>query len=172
MRHKKFSSIGIDKTQDIWDGHAHKSKRRINMITVHCSFSPQDRGDDAHTIDRWHREKGWSGIGYHYVVLEDGTIQKGRWSDYAGAHAKGHNMHSIGICRIGGMDGWGYATNDATPEQIEAITQLTYVLANIHNVETANIVGHTEIPNVNKSCPLMSMDQIRLKVKGLRDAWV
>jgi len=163
MRHEKFSSVGRDLTEEINEGKTYKTNRKIDKIIVHCSFSPQNRGDDAHTIDRWHKERWGSGIGYHYVILEDGTIQKGRWVDNAGSHARGWNNHSIGICRIGGMDNDGFATLDATREQIKAIQKLTRLLIsdNMYHLLPSDILGHTELPSVNKSCPLMNMNEIR-----------
>ena len=105
MRHEKFSSVGRDLTDEIESGQTYiTKKRKITSIAVHCSDSPQGRGDDAFAIDHWHIER-WgrnSGIGYHYVVLENGIIQKGRWVDYPGAHIAGYNSNTIGICRIGG----------------------------------------------------------------------
>ncbi len=161
-RHIKFSSVGNDLTSEVYKGHTYKTnKRKITSIAIHCSFSPQGRGDDAKTIDMWHKNRWGSGIGYHYVVLEDGTIQKGRWVDYAGAHVKGYNSHSIGIVRIGGMGADGKAIYDATPEQYAAIERLVEVLLNEYQLEPKDVLGHNEYPNVNKSCPLMDMDTIR-----------
>ena len=77
--------------------------RWINKIIVHCSDSPAGRNDKAADIDRWHKEKGWKKkIGYHYVVDLDGKIEKGREDWEVGAHCKGQNLHSIGVCYIGG----------------------------------------------------------------------
>ena len=118
-RHQKFSSIGKDLTASVAKGKLYKTSRVIRGIGVHCSFSPQGRGDDAHDVDNWHQQR-WrnSGLGYHYVILEDGTIQKGRWVDYPGAHVKDHNKDTIGIVRIGGMSPTTKeATFDATDAQ-------------------------------------------------------
>jgi len=165
-RHIKFSSVGRDLTDEINNGHTYKTNsRHITSIAVHCSFSPQGRGDDAKVIDKWHKERWGSGIGYHYVVLEDGTIQKGRWVDYAGAHVKGYNTHSIGIVRIGGMGADGKAVHDATPEQYRAIIELTKVLLKEYTLSYNDVLGHTEYPNVNKSCPLMDMGKVRSNLK-------
>jgi len=163
MRHEKFSSIGRDLTEEINQGKIYKTNRKITSVGVHCSFSPQGRGDDVHTIDRWHLENGWAGIGYHYVVLEDGTILKGRWVDYPGGHVKDHNSDTIGICRMGGMNSEGYAVYDATPKQIEAIQKLTRLLISLkmYKLSTNDILGHNEYPDVSKLCPLMDMDEIR-----------
>jgi len=161
MRHQKFSSIGIDLTEQIHEGVTYKTNREIDTISVHCSFSPLGRGDDANTIDRWHKERFGSGIGYHYVVLEDGTIQKGRWVDYPGAGVKGHNKRSIHICRIGGKGKDGAAIKDATHEQIFATRKLAQLLVKMYELTLMDIKGHKEFPNVLKSCPLMNMNLIR-----------
>ncbi len=164
-RHKKFSSIGRDLTEEVFAGHTYKTNRPVNKIVVHCSFSPQYRGDDAHTIDKWHMER-WgknSGIGYHYVVLEDGTIQKGRWVDYIGSHAKGYNNGTIAICRIGGMGKDGSALSDITDEQINSIRKLSKLLISdkMYKLIPSDIVGHGELAGVNKSCPLLNMNLVR-----------
>lgn len=162
-RHEKFSSVGIDLTNEVFSGKTYKTHRAINKIVVHCSFSPQGRGDDANTIDRWHtkRFKKRKGIGYHYAVLEDGTIQKGAWVDYKGAHAKGFNSKSIAICRIGGMGKDGKAIEDATFEQINSIRKLSKLLIDMYELKTEDIKGHNELPGVNKACPLLNMNLIR-----------
>ena len=71
-----------------------------SKVIIHCSSSPRFRGDDRDTIDRWHKERGFREIGYAYVILEDGTIQKGRSMVGPGAHCKGYNDWT-GICLIG-----------------------------------------------------------------------
>ena len=71
--------------------------RNINLIIVHCSATPEGRDVSVADIDRWHRERGFDGIGYHYVVYIDGSVHEGRPLNKVGAHCKGHNAHSIGI---------------------------------------------------------------------------
>lgn len=162
-RHKKFSSVGRDLTDEINNKSTYKTNRKITHISVHCSFSPQGREDDAKTIDEWHKKRWGSGIGYHYVILEDGTIQKGRWVDYAPAAVKGHNKGSIAICRIGGMGKDGVAVHDATHEQYYALQKLTRLLISddMYSLSPSDIKGHREYAGVKKSCPLMNMDRIR-----------
>ena len=158
-RHEKFSSIGNVLNDALAEHRLYKTKRRLKMIAIHCSASPQGRGDDAHTIDRWHDER-WSkgkiqsGLGYHYVVLEDGTIQKGRWIDYAGSHIRGRNSDTLGICRIGNI-------NDTTPNQMKSLLKLTRELQKMYNIETMKVKGHGEFRGVNKDCPGMDMDIFR-----------
>ena len=75
----------------------------MKEIIIHCSATPNGREHTAEDIHRWHTEspRNWSGIGYHYVIRIDGTPEKGRPEYWQGAHAKGHNKDSIGICLIG-----------------------------------------------------------------------
>ena len=90
-----------------------RTKSDIHRIILHCSDS---EFGSKKIIDGWHRERGWSGIGYHYVINNghpvsihrkgfdqewDGKLEEGRPWHEAGAHAKGHNHDSLGICLIG-----------------------------------------------------------------------
>ena len=70
-------------------------------VIIHCSATPNGRNDQAEDIHRWHKEKGWDGIGYHYVITVDGKLQAGRPEYWTGSHAYGHNTGSIGVCMIG-----------------------------------------------------------------------
>ena len=157
LRPKKFSSIGrtIDPTK------LYKTNiRKIDTIIVHCSDSPH-RGDDAHTIDKWHIER-WgkhSGLAYHFVITDDGTIQKGRWSDNAGGHAKGYNLHSIGVCFTG-----GYEYNDILDVQRDSLIKLLDGLVDVYNLEVSNVIGHNEVSS--KDCPNLDMDKLREALSG------
>ena len=97
--------------------------REIDKIIVHCSATQEGKDISAATIDAWHKKRGWSGIGYHYVVGLNGNIEYGRSVYSTGAHVKGHNTGSIGICYIGGVesergpDGKWVAKDTRTPEQ-------------------------------------------------------
>lgn len=110
-------------------------------IIVHCSDSPQGRGDNAATIDRWHKESGWYGIGYHYVILEDGTIEEGRPLGEYGAHAKGYNDY-VGICLIG-----KYSFTDEQFNSLETLCK---------GFNTHNIIGHYKVSA--KTCPNFNVE--------------
>ncbi|MEA3279452.1 MAG: N-acetylmuramoyl-L-alanine amidase, partial [Thermodesulfobacteriota bacterium] len=96
----KFKDLGLT----ILAEDVKKSKREINYIVVHCSATREGHYFDVFDIDKWHKDRGWSGCGYHYVLNLDGSISIGRDVDYVGAHVRGHNSDSIGICLIGGLD--------------------------------------------------------------------
>ena len=123
--------------------------RKITEIIIHCSATKEDKHYTAKDIDRWHREQGYIMIGYHYVILIDGTIESGRPLEQAGAHCKGHNAHSIGICYIGGLDHYGKPKDTRTPLQRKAMQQLIDTLREVY--PNATVHGHREF--ANKDCP-------------------
>ena len=75
-----------------------KSKRRITEIIVHCTATPEGKDYTIKDITAWHKQRGFSTIGYHYVVYRDGSVHNGREVNVAGAHCTGHNAHSIAVC--------------------------------------------------------------------------
>ena len=125
--------------------------RNITLIVIHCSAVAPWQQSSAADIDRWHRERGWKyGIGYHYVVRRDGTIERGRPLELIGAHCKGHNDHSIGICYEGGLDAQGHPADTRTTDQRVALRAL---IMELHRTfPQALIVGHNVL-NPMKSCP-------------------
>ena len=78
--------------------------RDINKLIVHCSATREGQEISAATINKWHKKRGWAGIGYHFVIGLNGLIEYGRPVEKQGAHTKGHNKNSIGICYIGGVE--------------------------------------------------------------------
>ena len=88
--------------------------RYINEIILHCTATKEGIDFNATDIDRWHKERGFKKIGYHYVIRLDGTIEEGRPLEEMGAHATGHNAHSIGIVYVGGLDKKGKSKDTRT----------------------------------------------------------
>lgn len=125
---------------------------KVDFIVVHCSASPEGRADTIETVRRWHREKGWRDIGYHYVVELDGTVKPGRPDNVIGAHAVGVNERSIGICYIGGLAADAKTAKDTrTPAQKAALRSLLVKLRAKH--PKAPIIGHRDVPGTRKACP-------------------
>ncbi len=124
--------------------------RAIKKIIVHCADTPEGRDDRAADIKRWHtEERGWSDIGYHYVVDLDGTIEPGRPIEKAGSHCSGHNADSIGVCYIGGCDKKMQPKDTRTDAQkASLLLLLKYLVAKYPGV---TIYGHRDF--ANKSCP-------------------
>ncbi len=126
-----------------------KSVREIKKLIIHCTATPEGRDVDAETINKWHKNRGWSQIGYHYVIKLDGTIEEGRSVHMVGAHTKGHNTGSLGIVYVGGCDSKMKAKDTRTPEQDTALTHLlTYLIGKYPEV---TIHGHNEF--ASKACP-------------------
>lgn len=123
--------------------------RKIDLIVVHCSATPEGKAYTVEDIDRWHRARGFKKIGYHYIVYLDGTIHTGRPENEIGAHVKGYNSNSIGVCYIGGLTADGKAAKDTrTPKQKEALNKLLRTLAQKYS--HAKIVGHRDLsPDIN-----------------------
>ena len=124
--------------------------RSISLILIHCSGVRPYQTSTAIQIDNWHRARGWNGIGYHYVILRDGTIQTGRPESQVGAHCTGHNAHSIGICYEGGLDAQGEPSDTRTRAQKRALVRLLRDLRKKY--PKALITGHN-VFNPHKSCP-------------------
>lgn len=139
------------------------------------------RNCDSSVIDNWHKQRGWQGIGYHYVILNDrhdykpdGTLETGRKSHIAGAHCLGINDQSIGICCIGHGD-----KKDFTEKQYARLIKLCHQLMTEYQIPLENVIGHKEINilvnqgkvssryRTTKSCPgkLVNMDNIRQLIK-------
>ena len=78
--------------------------RKITEIIVHCTATPEGRQVSVADVDSWHRRQGLSSIGYHYLVGIDGAVGRGRPETAVGAHCRGHNACSIGVCYVGGCD--------------------------------------------------------------------
>lgn len=127
--------------------------REITEIIIHCSATKEGHSFFAADIDRWHKAQGWSGIGYHYVIDIDGKVETGRAESQTGAHTKGHNANSIGICYIGGLDRDGKPKDTRTPEQRKSLAELVARLK--VKYPKATVHGHNEF--ANKACPCFNV---------------
>jgi len=124
--------------------------RKIDKIILHCAATPEGRDVKTETIKSWHvKGNGWSDIGYHFVIELDGAVKNGRPLHRSGAHTKGHNATSIGICYVGGMDKDKNPKDTRTEAQRKAMDQLIADLKMDH--PTATIHGHNEF--AAKACP-------------------
>lgn len=122
--------------------------RNIDSIIVHCSATKAGRDFTAADIDRWHRERGFNSIGYHYVIRLDGKLEKGRDVALAGAHCKGWNERSVGICYIGGLDENGRPADTRTNAQKRVLYQIIMDLQREYNI--LQVLGHRDTsPDLN-----------------------
>jgi hypothetical protein len=144
-------------------------------IIVHCTASTWGTVLD---VDKWHRARGWSGCGYHALILNgyvtaedarldrrdpllDGQIQAGRSLDMdaelepqeVGAHAAGWNSRSVAVCLVG--------EGQYSPSQVAALLRTLRAWMIKYRIPAANVLGHNEIPGVAKACPVLDMQAIR-----------
>ena len=130
------------------------TKRTINEIIVHCTATREGQEITVTQIDKWHKKRGFKGIGYHFVVYLDGSVHTGRDIDAVGAHCTNHNKNSVGVCYVGGLDKEGKAKDTRTEAQKKALLdllkqfRLDYPEVKIH--------GHNTFSN--KKCPCFNAE--------------
>lgn len=128
--------------------------RGCSLLIIHCSATMPGQRVSVQDVDRWHRQRGFESIGYHFYITVDGTIWTGRPLEKAGAHCKGYNAHSIGICYEGGLDEEGH------PKDTRTLLQKAALVALINKLREAfpaiSVVGHNDL-NLHKACPCFSV---------------
>ena len=130
----------------------------ITSIVVHCSDTPKGKSFTAKDIDLWHKERGWTKIGYHFVVLLDGKIEEGRAIIEVGAHAEGYNQNAIGVCYIGGANGEDTRTEAQKKALLALIKDLKAKYPSIKQV-----LGHKDTGST-KACPCFDAKSEYLKL--------
>ena len=123
----------------------------INALVVHCADTYPNMDVGVKEIREWHKSRGWDDIGYHYVIRRDGLIEHGRPLFFIGAHVAGYNTNSIGICMVGGKGINKNPENNFTDLQFASLLDLVKELKLIFL--KANVLGHRDLPGVQKSCP-------------------
>lgn len=134
--------------------------RKISLIVIHCSATKPSVDVGAKEINIWHRQRGFfnpasgQSIGYHYVIRRNGAVESGRPIDQAGAHAKGYNAESIGICLIGGLNQkTGKPESNYTLEQWNSLREVVATLCKEHHIQ--KVIGHNQV--AVKDCPCFSV---------------
>lgn len=139
--------------------------RPIKEIIIHAADTPPSWGSNMtpeqqrDEIRRWHvEERGWSDIGYHYVITRNGVVVQGRSLDKIGAHVKGHNKGTIGICLVGGKGGTAHDKfrENFTKEQDFALRKLIDELKD-RFVSVNKVSGHNEY--AAKACPCFDVQE-------------
>lgn len=156
-----------------------KITRSINEIILHCSATPEGKDFTVEDIRKWHKQRGFNDIGYHFVIYRDGSIHTGRDINIIGAHATGHNTNSIGICYIGGLDKDGKTPKDTrTKEQKQSMLKLVKELISKYNIPVKNVIGHRDTskdlngdgiisPNEwIKACPSFEVGELRKELEN------
>lgn len=124
--------------------------RKIDKIIIHCAATPEGRDVKTETIKSWHiKGNGWSDIGYHFVIELDGVVKTGRPLHRTGAHTRGENIGSIGVCYVGGIDKDKNPKDTRTEAQRMAMDKLINSLK--MDYPEASVHGHNEF--AAKACP-------------------
>lgn len=124
--------------------------RHIELIVVHCSATRCNQSYSAMQLIRDHADR-FGYTGYHYYITRDGQTYQTRHEQLVGAHAVGHNSHSLGVCYEGGLDKDGHHADTRTTRQKRALLDLLKRLK--REYPQAQILGHRDLPNVHKDCP-------------------
>ncbi len=135
--------------------------RKIDMIVVHCSGS---RCNHPYTVEQLRHDhvevNGWFDIGYHYYFTREGKVHECRPVERMGAHARGANANSIGICYEGGLDANGCIADTRTAAQKDA---MFWLIINLHHrfPDIKVILGHRDLPGVQKACPCFDATKLQ-----------
>lgn len=124
--------------------------RTINLIVIHCSATRCNHPFPVTALISCHAAR-FGFTAYHYYIQRDGQQFQTRHENLVGAHARGYNSHSIGVCYEGGLDEHGRPADTRTPEQKAALHALLKSLK--ADYPAATIVGHADLPGVHKACP-------------------
>ena len=117
--------------------------RIINLIVVHCTATQGNRTLSPEALDLMPRRRGFNGTGYHYYIRKDGTVHLTRPIERIGAHVKGFNSNSVGICYEGGLDAHGCPADTRTPEQRAALKLLVHQL--LETFPGSRVCGHRDL---------------------------
>lgn len=129
-----------------------KKRLRTEHIVVHCSATKPSKNIGVRDIRLWHKSNGWLDVGYHYIIRRNGVIEEGRSHESIGAHAKGINDKSVGICLVGGCsEETGAPEANYTEEQMQALLVLLTRLTTVEYPD-AKVIGHRDVDS-SKECP-------------------
>ena len=134
--------------------------RTINLIVIHCSASRVDRNFTEDDLEVCHRRRGFNGTGYHFYIRKNGDIKTTREIERIGAHAKGHNQNSTGICYEGGLDANDCIADTRPAAQKDA---MFWLIINLHHrfPDIKVILGHRDLPGVQKACPCFDATKLQ-----------
>lgn len=125
---------------------------KVKFLVVHCAATRPSMDTDINEIRRWHLQRGFFDVGYHYVIRRNGTVEKGRPDDQPGAHVQGYNGKSLGICLVGGVTEHdvNVAEDNFTDAQRQSLESLLLRLSK--EFPGARVCGHRDLAK-GKACP-------------------
>jgi N-acetylmuramoyl-L-alanine amidase len=137
--------------------------KKVERIVIHHTQGYDWNAEDVHEMHI--NQFGWNGIGYNYFIEKDGTIQTGRGL-HIGAHARGYNDESIGICLAGNYD-----DEDLAPIMEQSLYAICIHFMNMFDLTSDDVYGHRECQSP-KTCPGLNidMDKIRERLKKLQES--
>ena len=152
--HLKDLSLDID--DDCLD-----ARDITDMIVIHHTGNPTDDDLSAEEINESHQDQGWVGIGYHYVIRKDGTVELGRPDWAMGAHAYGENSHTIGVHVCGNFE-----IGEPTGAQIESLAMLIATVSDDYGlpIDEDHVVGHRDL--MPTACPGANLYALLPEVRG------
>ena len=127
----------------------------IDLICVHCAFTYADQDIGLAEIDKWHRDRGFNGCGYNYIIRRDGALELGRLEGLELAHARGFNKNAIAVCLVGGKGEYGQPEANFTAMQTKSLK--TFLSFMGLKYPEARMLGHRDLPGVNKDCPCFDL---------------
>lgn len=160
-------------------------RSRTDFLVVHVTATPPSKDIGAAEVNAMHKAKGWSGIGYHFVIRRNGKVETGRAVNQVGAHVQGWNSVSLGVSLVGGVDEKGRPQDNRTAEQVLALKALLGELSKKY--PHAKVCGHRDLspdkdgdgviePHEHiKACPCFDAipwaAQNGLPAAGIRGTW-
>ena len=122
-------------------------EKNIKFIVVHCS----DTDDNLKALDihKLHLNFGWEGVGYHKIIEKDGRIVNGRPEFWKGAHVRGYNDKSLGVCLIG----------KSRFSKAQFISLKKILIDWKKKYKNTKIIGHYEVSDSSKTCPNFDVAQ-------------
>ena len=134
---------------------------KIQKLVVHHSASQGNTTKKA-DIERWHKQRGFSQIGYHKIIEGDGSIVNGRAETTKGAHAKGANHASLGVCVVGNFE-----KSSPSVAQVEALVNVLTDWCKSYKLDATSIYGHFNVPggSTKTSCPGKNLQNQLIAIK-------
>lgn len=144
--------------------------REIHTIVIHQTGTTQGT---VESIRRYHQQVlGWSDIGYHYLLLPDGSVHPGRPLAKAGAHVRGANAHSVGICCLGAGDAFPVNRGYMTAAMWRSLVTQVRDLQHRFGIPAAGVMGHREFPSgraQHKTCPGWDVSFLRRLLSNMKN---
>ena len=135
-------------------------RTETKKIIIHCAATKPSMDVGVEEIRKWHIQKGFRNVGYHFVIKRDGAVETGRAEDEIGAHAYGHNKDSIGICLVRGLNEEWQSEENYTDIQWSILRELVEDLLEKYSSDL-EVIGHNEVST--KDCPCFDVQKWRVE---------